>query len=593
MTTLGVFAPGYHTAAESVGAGPSRPPSANVEAIQKALDGGGTVRLTEPGIYDINDTLRIGSNTELILGAGVTIRNAASNTAFRNMIVNTAYLASSSSVSITSSSLTATVTWPGHGKAVGDWISILGANQSEYNGIFKVATVTNANTFTYTMLAAASATPATGTVVAKAADSNIRISGGKWDYNNTALSGADANTRHAIILGFCYAPIVAEMAVENVQKYGVFMPNVREIVVRSIRFNTPSDGVHLQGCTGALIEDLGGYCGDDMVSMTCGDFSQYDVAKALHRGVKIRNLVSNNCPLPLIKIAGGPHRFKDVEVDGVYGVCGNAVVSITEDTNLAATYVEQFTIKNVFAGWGSANPLVGVARTTTSCNVDRLTVADSTIAMLTTQKLIQVTQGAAVIGCARIAGCDVNMAGITGGTYLIGGVSTSTITEARIESSRIVGATANATGVNADGTITRIFFAEMSWETAGKLFDIQTTASTPEVFISNSRTTTTNNPAQFRKAGFLYTSNWKHSGSTAVNIIGPGTVVWEGNLDTANTYVGTSGGAVLSVNGQQLAVDAALVTLRAGDMFYNTNAGALTGAGLYGVSAASAAVKLT
>jgi hypothetical protein len=47
---------------------------------------------------------------------------------------------------------------------VGTWVTISGANESEYNGVFQVATIASATTFTYTV-AGSPATPATGTIV--------------------------------------------------------------------------------------------------------------------------------------------------------------------------------------------------------------------------------------------------------------------------------------------------------------------------------------------------------------------------------------------------------------------------------------------
>ena len=69
---------------------------------------------------------------------------------------------------ITRSGATATVTAPGHGFTTGQKVVIYGANQSDYNGAFTV-TVTNANTFTYTV-ANSPATPATGTIRAVVGD---------------------------------------------------------------------------------------------------------------------------------------------------------------------------------------------------------------------------------------------------------------------------------------------------------------------------------------------------------------------------------------------------------------------------------------
>lgn len=64
---------------------------------------------------------------------------------------------------LTSSGTTATmVSTAAHGKSVSDPITVAGANQSEYNGTFTVASVTNSTTLTYTMASDPGVSPATG-----------------------------------------------------------------------------------------------------------------------------------------------------------------------------------------------------------------------------------------------------------------------------------------------------------------------------------------------------------------------------------------------------------------------------------------------
>jgi len=70
-------------------------------------------------------------------------------------------------VTITRSSQTATVAHTTHGKATGDYVTISGANQAEYNGTWRI-TVTGANAYTYTV-AGSPATPATGTITSRKA----------------------------------------------------------------------------------------------------------------------------------------------------------------------------------------------------------------------------------------------------------------------------------------------------------------------------------------------------------------------------------------------------------------------------------------
>lgn len=47
---------------------------ANTTALQKAVDKTGTIRIEQPGIYDIDDTVYISSDTALVFGKGVYIR---------------------------------------------------------------------------------------------------------------------------------------------------------------------------------------------------------------------------------------------------------------------------------------------------------------------------------------------------------------------------------------------------------------------------------------------------------------------------------------------------------------------------------------
>lgn len=66
------------------------------------------------------------------------------------------------SVTITRVTTTATVTHTGHGLVTGDKVRIIGAVQTEYNGV-KIITVTTANAYTFTV-AGTPTTPATGTI---------------------------------------------------------------------------------------------------------------------------------------------------------------------------------------------------------------------------------------------------------------------------------------------------------------------------------------------------------------------------------------------------------------------------------------------
>lgn len=94
--------------------------------------------------------------------------------------------------SLTSVGTTATATKNNHGFTTGQYVTISGAVQTEYNGTYAI-TVTGANTFTYTFAGSAT-TPATGTILAR---TSIVLAGQSPDTN------AEAWTRVYNVLPNC------------------------------------------------------------------------------------------------------------------------------------------------------------------------------------------------------------------------------------------------------------------------------------------------------------------------------------------------------------------------------------------------------
>ncbi len=76
------------TNAKVHGFSPSATGKENVAALQKALDQGGTIFVSEPGTYKIASTLYVGSNTSLIFGKGVYLKKENEHGAFAQIILN-------------------------------------------------------------------------------------------------------------------------------------------------------------------------------------------------------------------------------------------------------------------------------------------------------------------------------------------------------------------------------------------------------------------------------------------------------------------------------------------------------------------------
>ncbi len=66
------------SSAAEFGFRPFETPENNTAALQRAVDQGGTIRIEEPGIYEVSGPVRIGSNTALEFGAGVFLRRNGS-----------------------------------------------------------------------------------------------------------------------------------------------------------------------------------------------------------------------------------------------------------------------------------------------------------------------------------------------------------------------------------------------------------------------------------------------------------------------------------------------------------------------------------
>ncbi|NLF16082.1 MAG: hypothetical protein GX595_02340, partial [Lentisphaerae bacterium] len=63
--------------AADFGVSPAAAAGANVSGLQAALDGGGLVVVDRPGVYDVNDTVFLDSDTRLVCAPGVVFRKVA------------------------------------------------------------------------------------------------------------------------------------------------------------------------------------------------------------------------------------------------------------------------------------------------------------------------------------------------------------------------------------------------------------------------------------------------------------------------------------------------------------------------------------
>ena len=79
--------PGF-TDAGLFGFSPQAKGADNTKALQSAVDRGGTITVSKPGIYQVAGTVYVGSNTSLILGAGVFLKKVADKGPFSHVLLN-------------------------------------------------------------------------------------------------------------------------------------------------------------------------------------------------------------------------------------------------------------------------------------------------------------------------------------------------------------------------------------------------------------------------------------------------------------------------------------------------------------------------
>lgn len=210
--------------------------------------------------------------TGLLAATPYFIRNVSGNTA--NLALGPsgsgAALINTSSAGTGTQTATQTltsikVTWTAHGRSVGDPISLEGANQSYYNGIFIVDSVPDANTLTVRIIRTPLVAP-TGTTVARVANQHIKVLGGTWDYNSPTL--AKSPLLDAVgLFGFVYDLEVGNIHAKNGGTYVLDTGAQRQVWIHDITVDSTQDIIKAYGPSfNVTIERVDGRSTDDGVS---------------------------------------------------------------------------------------------------------------------------------------------------------------------------------------------------------------------------------------------------------------------------------------------------------------------------------------
>lgn len=344
---------------ESHGASTSATSAENVAAIQAALDVGGLVTLTEPGIIYVNDTLKIGSNTRFVVGPNTEIRLGPTSMATKNLIATKAISAAWTDVTVTWGSANdpvptptlqrMTINWTAHPFSVGEAIWIRGITPSNFNGVFWVEeTATDSLVVILDRVPdAPGATPASvdsangfASVQAKKANVNVSIEGGVWNqfYDtgggsfNTGAAAGSHQERVALRIGGAANVRVSSMTVKRACKYLINVGGCRDFRISDITAGYSfSDMVKVYGpAYGGVIERLNGRGDDDVVSLHPREYTDFDPGWQWTYGdvlnVTIREINAANSRGSAVVCYGyGGYYIDGVSIDGVRGVANQAV----------------------------------------------------------------------------------------------------------------------------------------------------------------------------------------------------------------------------------------------------------------------------
>lgn len=285
----------HTTSADIMLAAPTGVAATDKAALQAALTATGTIRLPG-GAYLINGTLKIYSNTRLLLSEDTIIKltGGVGYTMLTNAALSKA-TASVTSITGSTSSLDATVVQTAHGKAVGDWVWLRGANQVGYIGVFNIITVTDANTYTIRLRRFPTASPATGTITATVPDQNIAVGGGKWNYDSATNTPVTTLNQLCMQLGGIQnfeMPGITRFGSST--KFNIGLGAVADYRIGTLMAEaTNSDCLKIYGpAFNGTVDGTSGIVGDDLCSVQAREadiYSAYRFTYGPISGLKLQN----------------------------------------------------------------------------------------------------------------------------------------------------------------------------------------------------------------------------------------------------------------------------------------------------------------
>ena len=541
--------------------------TANAANIQAALNRGGQVNVIDAGVVWINAKLVINSNTRLFVGPNTTIKLADG---IQDVMVETYASANGidrSVTGITSSGTMATVNIAAHGRAVNDWVCIGGSTSGGYNGCFQVESVTDANNYTLRLLLVPTATTALGTIVERAATSNIAITGpGYWDGNKANKTALGSKRDMGFMLTYC-ANVTIDIRARNF---------IHRVIGPGYTNGLRGPGLIYENSIGGLINggpvsnydiDLvqGNSSVDDIFALQGSDYAAYAIGgpgDCLRCKVGIiRGVVTSVGNA--IKITGAAGFTQELEVGLIEAECQvSDLVQIVHDSAVvgAGTDVRSLTIGMI----RHINPVhnsaaIKVARDAGTPVLNNLVIGGVNIKVAAgvTYSLVSPNNANCSIGRTKLSNVDIEGAAANQLIYVF----------------------------NQIGAITEVQVSGLRMKNGGSVFvhDSAGSESGQRVQLDNVFLTGCGSLISFRRSLTVLANNVKMEtiGTAAISSGSAATLtlVGEINVDATNKYTNLAGSARLTPFSNTFQAAGDFVTAALNAKFWNTDTAWASGSG--------------
>ena len=255
----------------------------NAYMLQLAMNLKGSYQVYCDGVAQISAQLVVGSNTDIDFG-NVELKARG---AIGSLVVTSAYLDVGTTVTVSwTAGMTAPVAWANHGFVAGEHVWLNRADQPQFCGVFRIESVTDANTFVVQLMRAPTAT-ATGTIIGRKAVENLSIKNIGVNYN-AGPNGGSGNNLHAMVLAGVWNLTVDSVFGKNTQKYLVCTGALSRYTLKNIGGAVlNSDALKVYGpAFGGVVENIyASKSGDDFISFQTREPSAYAAYDFCHGDV--------------------------------------------------------------------------------------------------------------------------------------------------------------------------------------------------------------------------------------------------------------------------------------------------------------------